>query len=1248
MSAPVGFWARLIGAALANRLVVLLVTGLLLVLGLILSPLAGDYGPLPRAPLPVDAIPDLGENQQIVFTDWPGRAPRDVEDQITYPLTASLLGLPGVKTVRSTSMLGFSSIYVIFEQGVDFYDSRTRILERLSALAPDALPGGVSPTLGPDATGLGQVYWYTLEARDPQGKPLEGWELHELRALQDWTVRYALQAVSGVSEVASVGGHVQEYQIDVDPQSLALYGLTIAQVASAVRASNLDVGARTMEVNRVEYVVRGVGLVKDVAALEEAVVAWREDRPLRVRDVAQVGLGPAQRRGALDVGGAQAVGGVVVARYGENPMRVLDGVRAQVEAINRTLPTRTLEDGRVAKVQIIPFYDRSALISETLGTLSQALKQQLVITVIVVLVLLGFVRSALVISAALPLAVLLSFALMRLVGVDANVMSLAGIAIAIGTMVDMGIVLVENMVERLEDAPPGADRLTLIRDSAAEVAPAVMTSTLTTVLSFLPVFALTDAEGKLFQPLAFTKTFALVASLALAVLVLPTLTSLIMWPRVSRVTARGPWWRDALRAVTRPTHARDWLLFGAGVALIAWGMWPIGAFACLLALTRLARGLVPERWRRVTFWVENIVAIAVMTWVLTDDWMPLGFGLSFSKNLTAVVVVVGGLLFVFWAFIQVYPRLLRWMLANKGTFLIAPTLLLFVGATVWLGADQTLAIFPQALRASGPLAAIDRAMPGLGREFMPAFDEGAYLYMPTTMPHASMSQALDQLQAIDAAIQQIPEVQDAVGKLGRAESALDPAPISMFETVVTYKPEWRVEADGSRARQWRAHIRSPQDIWREVVEAAEQPGLTSAPMLMPINTRIVMLQSGMRAPLGVKVQGPTLEAIEAAGLALEAQLKQSAGVKAAAVFAERIVGKPYLEVRWDREALARYGVTMASAQETLQLAIGGPTLTRTVEGRARYPVRVRAMRELRDSPQALEALLIATPSGATVPLSQLGQLVYTRGPQMIKAEDSFLTSYVIFDREPGLSEAELVERLTVQLREAQASGALSLPQGVTYSFAGTYLSQVRSEARLRLLVPLALALVLLVLHLQFRAISTTLMIFTGVAVAISGGFLLLWLYGQPWFLNGSVWGVELRALFQVAPVNMSVAVWVGFIALAGIATDDGVVMATYLQDKLSESPPQTRAEVRALVLEAGLRRVRPCLMTTATTILALLPVITSRGRGSDVMLPMALPAMGGMAIELLTLFVVPVLYAAREEGRLRLRVWRARVSERWE
>ncbi len=1236
----------LIRFCLENKLVVILFTVVLIIWGIAVAPFDWESDVLPRDPVPVDAIPDIGENQQIVFTEWMGRSPEDIEDQITYPMTTALLGLPEVKTIRSYSMFGFSSIYIIFKDDAEFYWTRSRILEKLNSLPSGTLPQGVSPQLGPDATALGQVYWYTLEGMSPEGDPTGGWDPQDLRSVQDWYVRYALQGVDGVAEVASIGGYVKEYQVDVDPDALRTYNIALHEVFDAVRGSNLDVGARTIEINAVEYVIRGLGFIEDLDDLRKTVVAERDNIPITLEQVAEIEYGPALRRGALDKAGAEAVGGVVVTRYGENPLAVIKRVKEKIKEISPGLPKKTLADGTVSQVEIVPFYDRTGLIYETLGTLEDAVRQQILVTIIVVVLMVLHLRSASLISGVLPLAVLFSFIGMKLFGVDANVVALSGIAIAIGTIVDMGVVLIENILKHLDDASHEESRLEVVYRACSEVASAVVTAVLTTVISFLPVFTMEAAEGKLFRPLAYTKTFALIGSIVVALTIIPPLAHWLIAGRFKSHLAKiGLWGGIGIVGLL-------------GAVFVDWFPWWLGAFAVAASIFHICSPKIPERAQKSVFFTFNfVVAILVAFW-LAADWKPLGPE-EHLHNIIFVFLTVGGLLGFFYIFIRFYARLLGLLLRFKTVFLAFSTLIVVFGFAVWLGFSSMFGWLPETIKSSKPYVSIAHAVPGLGKEFMPDLDEGSYLLMPTTMPHASIGEVMDVLRKQDMAINAIPEVESAVGKLGRVESPLDPAPISMIETIISYKSEYITDddgriltfaydkvaedferdsqgdliadEDGRPFRQWRDEIKSPDDIWDEIVKAATIPGTTSAPKLQPIAARIVMLQSGMRAPMGLKVYGPDLETLEKVALDIEGILKQVPSVKAEAVLADRIVGKPYLEIDIDRDAIARYGVKIKMVQNVIEVAIGGKPITMTVEGRERYPVRVRYMRELRDNIEAIEDILVAAPDGTQIPLKELATINYVRGPQVIKSEDTFLVGYVIFDKQDGYAEVEVVEQAQEVLDQKIKSGELSIPAGVSFKFTGSYENQVRAEKKLRIVLPIALFAIWLILYFQFKRVSTTLLVFSGILFAWSGGFILIWFYGQPWFLDFSLFGHNLRDLFQMGTINLSVAVWVGFLALFGIATDNGVIVCTYLQQIFRDKDPKTIEDIRAATVEAGDRRVRPAMMTSATTILALLPVLTSVGRGSDIMVPMAIPSFGGMLLAILTIFVVPVLYCGLAE-----------------
>ncbi len=1237
---------KLIRFCLENKLVVVLFAAGIILWGIMVAPFDWETDKLPRDPVPVDAIPDIGENQQIVFTEWMGRSPQDIEDQITYPLTTALLGLPQVKTVRSYSMFGFSSIYIIFKEDAEFYWTRSRILEKLNSLPSGTLPQGVSPQLGPDATALGQVFWYTLEGMDPEGEPSGGWDLDELRSAQDWYVRYALQGVDGVAEVASIGGYVKEYQVDVDPDALRTYGIALHEVFDAVRGSNLDVGARTIEINAVEYVIRGLGFIESLDDLRKTVITQRDNIPITLDEIAEIEYGPALRRGALDKAGAEAVGGVVVTRYGENPLAVIKRVKEKIKEISPGLPKKTLEDGTVSQVEIVPFYDRTGLIYETLGTLEDAVGQQILVTIIVVVIMMMHLRSAALISGVLPLAVLFSFIGMKLFGVDANVVALSGIAIAIGTIVDMGVVLIENILKHLDEAPPEENRLEVVYRACTEVASAVVTAVLTTVISFLPVFTMEAAEGKLFRPLAYTKTFALIGSIVVALTVIPPLAHWLIAGRAkSNFSKIGLWGGVGLFGII-------------GVFAFAWFPWWLGVLMVASAAFHLAGAKIPPKVQKGTLFSFNFVVAAVVAVWLALDWKPLGPEVP-VHNVIFVLLSVGGLLGFFYIFIRFYAGILSFLLKVKMVFLAGSLLIVLLGFTVWLGWSSTFGWMPDWIKKTDTYVAMDHTMPGLGKEFMPSLDEGSYLLMPTTMPHASIGEVMDVLKKQDMAINSIPEVELAVGKLGRVESPLDPAPISMIETVISYKSEFVtdddgrilsfayddaagefvrddkgelvLDPDGRPFRQWRDEIKSPDDIWDLIVKAASVPGTTSAPKLQPIAARIVMLQSGMRAPMGLKVYGPDLETLEKVALDIEGLLKQVSSIKKEAVLADRIVGKPYLEIDIDRDAIARYGVKIKMVQDVIEVAIGGKPITQTVEGRERYPVRVRYMRELRDTIESIEQILVASPNGTQVPLRELATINYVRGPQVIKSEDTFLVGYVIFDKMDGYAEVEVVEQAQAFLQDKIKSGELNIPAGVSFKFTGSYENQVRAEKRLSIVLPIALFAIWLILYFQFKRISETILVFSGILFAWSGGFVLIWLYGQPWFMNFDLFGHNLRSLFQMGTINLSVAVWVGFLALFGIATDNGVIVCTYLQQIFREKSPKSIAEIRAATVEAGNRRVRPAMMTSATTILALIPVLTSVGRGSDIMVPMAIPSFGGMMLAILTIFVVPVLYCGLAE-----------------
>ncbi|HEX2976841.1 MAG TPA: efflux RND transporter permease subunit, partial [Bacteroidales bacterium] len=846
------------------------------------------------------------------------------------------------------------------------------------------------------------------------------------------------------------------------------------------------------------------------------------------------------------------------------------------------------------------------------------------------------------------------FILMRLFGVDANIVALSGIAIAIGVMVDIGIVDVENILRHLEmpenKGIKGRKLMQVIYQATTEVRAAVVTSIATTIVSFLPVFAMQAQEGKLFHPLAWTKTFALISAFLLGIIVLPTLVHIFFNISFDRKKIKTIW---------------NTILIVGGIFLaIIWGSLPAIALT-LVGINNLLEYRWPENRKDIPNYINIFITVLFATWYLAVEWLPLGAHKSGFSNFIFVAGIISVILFGLMSMVHYYEQILRWALANKWKFLVIPAVTVFFGILVWLGFEKVFgfAAFSaektgwKNFRENSVWQAGVRKFPGTGKEFMPSLNEGSFLLMPTSMPHSSIVKNLEYIETLDRRLSSIPEVEIAVGKWGRVNSALDPAPIQMFENTINYRPEYILDENGHRMqfsvnregsyvltdsslydpgkqkfriipadslipdrngeylRQWRPEIKGPSDIWNEIVKVTNIPGLTSAPKLQPIETRLVMLSTGMRAPMGLKVYGPDLESIEQAGMMFERALKEVPSVNSASVFYDRAVGAPYLEIRLNREAMARYGMTVSGVQEIIQVAIGGMSLTTSVEGRERFPIRVRYARELRDNPDDLGRILVPAMNGVQVPLSEVADIQYTRGAQMIRSENTFLVGYVIFDKIPEQAEVDVVMQADKIIKEKLSSGEIILPAGVTYKFAGNYENQLRATRRLAIVIPISLIVILLLLYFQFRTITASFIHFSGVFVAFSGGFIMLWLYGQDWFLNFSVGGSNLRDMFQMHPINLSVAVWVGFIALFGIATNDGVIMGTYIHQVFEDRHPATVHDVREAVVAAGKKRVRPAMMTTAVAVIALLPVLSSTGKGADIMVPMAIPAFGGMIIQ---------------------------------
>ncbi len=1131
-----------------ERLVVLLVAAVLIA--------AGWYS---AQTVPIDAIPNVGENQVIVLTEWPGRSPKDIEDQITYPLSGALLAVPKAESVRGKSLFGYSFVQVTFADDTDFYWARSRVAEQLTTVT-SKLPQGVVPTLGPDATGLGQIFYYVLDA--PYGM-----DLAELRSLQDFVIRYELQAVEGVSEVASIGGHVRQYQIDVDPDRLRFHEIPLSQLIEALRASNVDVGAKTIESSGMEYIIRGRGFIGDegdvqqaVYDIENTVVVSRQGVPVRVRDLAAVQLGPEFRRGALDLNGTEAVGGVVVMRFGENPREVIENVRRKIEQIEPSL----------GGVKIRAIYDRTGLIDETVHTLTDALQEELVITVVVVVLFLLHVRGSLVVAITLPLAVLMAFIGMKGLGIDANIMSLAGIAIAIGEVADLGIVISENVYQHLVEweregestSTTRRNRVDVIVEAAHEVAPAVLTAVTTTVISFLPVFFLPGRDYKLFAPLAWTKTFAMIAAVLVAVFLVPLLCRILLR------TARMPLRTSLLIAAVS----------GLGAALVIGFGWTAGIGEIL-------------PWSRAGSIALAAGGVGITTYVLTRERLR-----PVEENPTSRLIL--------WA----YEPTLRMFLRHKRRFIAAPIALVVLGIGAWVGLPTVLAPAESVVRRLGAepnelpgYARFKHALPGLRTDDWIALDEGSWFYMPTLYPAASFSQAMQVLQTQDALIREIPEVENVLGKIGRVESALDPAPAAMVETYVMLKP----------TSQWRAGVTAEQ-IWDEINAVATLPGVTPASPLQPIEGRVVMLQSGIKAPMAFRIYGDSLEGISGAAIEVAAHLRDVPEVNAATVNPDIVLGKPYVEFEVDRETAARFDMSTMMVNQVVETALGGMNITQTVEGRERYPVRIRYQRNLRERIDELARLPVVTPTGEVVPLEMLADVRTTWGPSVINSEDARLVAHVSFSPSGIVGDLETVEAAEAALKNARRTNQLKLPSGYSMQAVGSFENQIAANRRLLIIIPLVVLVNLLIIYLQFRKLPVALIIFLQIPVAFAGGMIGLGLMD----------------------VEMNTAVWIGFIALFGISVDDGVVVATYLEQIFRKRQPSTVQQIREATVEAGRRRIRPCLMTAFTTFAALLPIMLATGRGADVARAMALPVFAGMFVELISLFVVPVLYCGYMEGRL--------------
>ncbi len=1199
---------------MVNRIIEICMGNRLLVLVTFVFLTAAGWWALNRTP--IDAIPDIGENQVIVFADWPGRSPRDIEDQVIYPLGIAMLGIPDVKDVRSSSMFSFGYINIIFKENVDFYWARTRVLERMN-LAQKDMPEGVVPVLGPDATGVGQVFWYTVEngyycpghpteRYDQSGKcPVDGeplvasrLDLHELRTLQDWTIRYYLASADGVSEVASVGGTVKQYQVDVDPNLLLAYNVPLSMVYNAVRESNVDVGAKVVEEGGMEFLIRGLGFIKSIEDIEDIVVKAHNGVPVYVKNISTVTEGPDFRRGALDKAGVPATGGVVLMRYGDNPLRVIENVKAKIAE---------LEPGLPPGVRIVPFYDRSHLIRRATGTLKDTLIDEIIVAAVVIILFLGQVTNSLIIALVLPLGVVFSFLGMKLVGLPSNIMSMGGMAIAIGVMVDAGIVMTENITRLLREPHEGESKLEVATRAAKEVGPAIFFAMLIIIVAFIPVFSLTGQAGKMFKPLAFTKTFAMLGAAIVAISLVPILASVLL---------------------SDPTRRPN--IFGRILAIFSF------------PLRKFADGI---------------------TWILKAIYGPV-IRLAVKNIFTKLVVVAlaAAILIVSIPLTPFYKNIGQEFMPplNEGDLLFMPVLLPGASITqakdVMAKQDMIMNRFPEVSMVVGKLGrattATDPAPIGMFETIINIID-------PSTWPRRSVKTeatarlvshiaerllsaeilsnrhaehisadvtaviAADVAARIDEMATEYHNsyitveereklyriwllrvvMESLLTQMGESSQLGDSTSESQLHTLAT-----EIEPTLEHNTYFRTKTRA--ELINDLTESCRMPGVSPI-MTQPIRNRIDMLATGIQTPIGIKVFGTDLVKIEEIAVRIEQELLKIPG--AVGPYAERIGNKPYLELHIDRKAAARYGIKIGAVQQIIMTAIGGMNLTTTVEGRERFPVRIRYKRELRDNVEALKRVLVPTPKGIQIPLGQLVRIERRLGPAKISSENTLLFSRVFCD--VAADAIGLVNFVEIAQKALDEKIKPTLPQGYFYSFSGQYEAELEARSRLLVVVPACIAVIFMLLYIKFRSPSAMLAIFLALPFAFIGGMWMQWLmqYVPPAFGGGYA-------------IKYSTAVWVGYIALFGVAVEDGIVLMEYLLERVRRGEPVEEAAVNA-----GLLRVRPIIMTTATTVLALAPIMLyeiSTNTGAELMKPIAVPTFGGMiTATVANLVLAPVLFS---------------------
>ena len=1019
--------------------------------------------------LPVDVIPDIGENQQIIITNWDGHSPDDVEEQITYPLSIALQGLPSVKTIRGSSAFGLSMIYVIFKDDAEFYFTRDRIIEKL-AQVKNQFPSDANMRLGPDSTGINQVFWYTLKSTS--GKKLHGADLEELRTLQDWVVKFQLQTVEGVSEVASIGGYKKEFQIEINPDKLYKYNIPLKKVIKALKEANKSVGSKTITENSMEYIVYSDALLENLEDIRNVVIDVKDNVPIFMKNIAEVQYGSGFRYGILDDGGKEAVGGVITMRKGENPLGVIKAIKEKIKQIEKGLPQN---------IKIVPFYDRSEMINASLDNLKSSMYHELLVTIIIILLfLLNFIIAGIIIM-VLPISIAATFGIMYLMGIDANIMSLAGIIIAFGAIVDVGIIFIENIYNNIKTIPTPANstplsrrefnkkRIEAVKEAAVELGGGLATAVLTTVISFLPVFLLTGQEGKLFKPLAWTKTILLVSSIIFTILVIPPLARLFI-RKVKKVSLESK--------------------------------------------------------------VNNVIKSS-------------------------------------------YSFLLRKIIRFRYIFLLLPASIITIAIILGLK---------------------------VGSEYMPPLDEGDIIFMPVMSNAISLEKAKEILEKQDSIIKSFPEVKTVVGKSGRAESAFDPAPTSMFETTIRLhdKSKWRKFVTLKKNKKEVKVKLTKKTLIKAMDQVLKMPGVANI-WTQPISNRIDMVSTGIRTEVGIKIFGDDLKVLQNYVNQIRDLLGTIKGIKN--LYGEQMEGKPYLMIDIDRVKASRYGLNINEIQEFIEIAIGGKNLTTIYDGRKRFPVKLSYSREIRDQLDEISKLKITLKNGSTIPLSYIADIKTKLGPSMINSENGILRAYVLFDID-AKDKIGFINKIKKSIDKN-----IKFKTGYIYDIDGKFKHQLSSKKMLKLLVPVSLFLIFLLIYMLFKKLSTTLIIFSALPITIAGGVIFLYFTGQ----------------------NSSVAVWVGFIALFRIAVDDGIIISTFLTQKVKTL---TKENIISEIIEAGSRRIRPLLMTTATTLIALVPILYSDGRGSEFMKPMAIPVIGGLTVEFLTLFLVPTLFYMYYKGKV--------------